>query len=191
MQLPWDEHFAEIVLPAWQAYLNSESALTAATQSNDFIDRVRARYTALREAGAASFYLHHFGEIVLRARPEWLPAGIKGPGQLRQWLGSYCTALRTDKPMNDVDLLADVADALKHAVLTRHPEKRLVSANDAVLVSESGYGGGSYGEGKFGGVEQVLVLSVTGQRALSGVLQNVVDAWRRAASQELPPIGAI
>jgi hypothetical protein len=179
------------VVPAWRAYLVSETALTAALDSDNFVARVRARYTALREAGAATFYLHHFGEIVLRARPEWLPEEIKGLGQLRQWLAPNCTALRSEKLVNDVDLLADVADALKHAVLTRNPEKRLVSANDAVLVSEAGYGGGPYGEGKFGGAEQVLVLSVTGQRALSGVLQNVVDAWRRAAGQELPPIGEV
>lgn len=36
MQLPWDEHFHEIVIPAWQAYLRSETRLTeAANARND------------------------------------------------------------------------------------------------------------------------------------------------------------
>lgn len=189
MQLPWDEHFFEIVLPAWQAYLASESELTASVISGDEAAARRARYRALREAGSASFYLHHFAEIVLRARPHWLPAGVEDLRNLRQWLAGHCTALRTDQRVDDVRLLGDVADALKHAVLTRDPDKRLVEANDAVLLTGTGYGEGPFGEGKYGGAEQVMILSKVGRRALSGVLQNVVDAWRRGAGIDLPPIG--
>lgn len=189
MQLPWDEHFYEIVLPAWQAYLASESDLTAAVNADDEAAAVRARYRALREGGSASFYLHHFAEIVLRAGPHWLPGEAKDLRRLREWLGRHCTALRTDQRLDDVRLLGDVADALKHAVLTRNPQDRLVEANDAVLLTETGFGGGGYGEGKFGGAEQVIILSRAGRRALSGVLQNVVDAWRRGAGIDLPPIG--
>ncbi len=189
MQLPWDEHLFEIVLPAWQAYLRSEVDLTSALMSGDDVASSRARYRALREAGSASFYLHHFAEIVLRARPNWLPDEASDLGKLRQWVSRHCTALRTEHPTSDVQLLGDVADALKHAVLTKNPEKRLVAANEAILVCETGYGGGQYGEGKFGGTEQVIVLSTVGRRALSGVLQNVVDAWRRAAGMNIPDIG--
>jgi len=189
MQLPWDEHFFEIVLPAWQAYQWAEDELTAAIRADDAPACSRARYRALREAGAASFYLHHFAEIVLRARPQWLPTEISDVRGIRTWLSARCTALREEAPINDVELLGDVADALKHAILTRDPERRLISSNDAVLVVEGGYGGGAYSEGKFGGAEQVLILSKTGERALSAVLQNVVDAWRRAAGLALPAIG--
>lgn len=189
MQLPWNEHLFEIVLPAWQAYLTSESELTAAVISDDEAAAVRARYRALREGGAASFYLHHFAEIVLRARPHWLPAEVENLRNLRQWLADHCTALRTDQQVDDVRLLGDVADALKHAVLTRDLDNRLVEANDAVLLTGTGYGDGPFGEGKFGGAEQVIILSKVGRRALSGVLQNVVDAWRRGTGIDLPPIG--
>jgi hypothetical protein len=73
MQLPWDEHFKEIVIPAWQAYLNAEQRLTEvnATSTEQLIRR--SGYDALREGGAASVYIHHFAEIVLRAQPDWLP----------------------------------------------------------------------------------------------------------------------
>lgn len=189
MQLPWDEHFCEIVLPAWQAYLASEQQLSEAFRSGSSAASSSARYRALREGGSASFYLHHFADIVLRARPHWLPGEATDLRKVRQWVSSHCTALRSDKPIADVELLGDVADALKHGILTRNADERQVAANEAVLVAADGYGGGSYGEGKFGGAEQVLILSKSGQRALSGVLQNVVDAWRRAAQLEIPEIG--
>jgi hypothetical protein len=37
-----------------------------------------------------------------------------------------------------------------------------------------------YGEGNFGGLDQVIVLTDSGanKRALSAILQNVVDMWR-------------
>lgn len=190
MQLPWDEHFYEIVIPAWQNYLAAEQRLTEASISKDDARIVRAKYDALREAGAASFYLHHFGEIVLRARPTWLPDDITKPGQVMAWLAGFCTMLRTERQVGDVSLLGDVADALKHAILTQRLDMREVSANEAVLAVKRGFGELNFGEGKFGGVEQVLVLANSGGRALSSILQNVIDAWRKAAGIRLPPIGA-
>lgn len=189
MQLPWDEHFFEIVIPAWQAYLAAEVELTRALGAGDEGAASQARYAALREAGAACFYVHHYAEIVLRARPYWLPPEITELGPLRVWLSGHCTGLRTDAATEDIRLLHDVADALKHAVLTHNPERRMVAANEAVLVSSSPYGVGRYGEGKFSGTEQILVISRDGQRALSAVLQNVIDAWRRVANIGLPAIG--
>lgn len=46
-----------------------------------------------------------------------------------------------------------------------------------------------WGEGKYGGAEQVIVTTRDGaKRALSSVLQNVFDAWMRLLGQPLPPI---
>jgi hypothetical protein len=189
MQLPWDEHFREIVIPAWQAYRVAEQRLTEAVQAKDTSRIDRARYDALREAGAAVFYAHHFADVVLRARPRWLPREFKSLGEVRDWVATHCSMLRTAEPVSDVSLLGDVADALKHAILTRNLAEREVEENDAVLVVRSGYGQGRYGEGKYGGMEQVLVLAKSGTRALSSILQNVIDAWRRASGIELPTIG--
>jgi hypothetical protein len=98
--------------------------------------------------------------------------------------------LRTSNNVTDVSLLGDVADALKHAILTQRLNMRDISQNDAVLVAGRGYGEGRYGEGKFGGMDQVLILANSGTRCLSSVLQNVIDAWRRAAGFSLPEIGS-
>ena len=183
------EHFREIVIPSWQAYLGAERRLSDAIAARDDDLIRRARYDALREGGAASFYLHHFAEIVARAEPPWLPAGTVTAEQIWLWVGRQCLMLRTAEPVADVALLGDVADALKHAILTRRLLRREVQENDEVLAIGSGYGELRYGEGKFGGVDQVLVLAKSGKRALSSILQNVIDAWRRAAGIGLPAIG--
>ncbi len=188
MQLPWNEHFFEIVIPAWQGYLLAEKRLSAAIIKQES-DPVRCGYDALREGGAAAIWVHHFAEIVLRARPVWLPKDIQTPKEIYEWLSAFCTYLRTERPANDVRLLWNVADALKHAVLTRTPPEHLhISGNEAVLVLSNVYGSGNFGEGKYGGVLEVTILTNDGRRALSGVLQNVIDAWRIAARLPMPPI---
>jgi len=190
MQLPWDEHFYEIVIPAWQAYHAAEGRLTDAIKAKNEEAAKRAGYDALREGGAATIYVHHFADVVIRARPDWLPDDHRSLGALRRWLGEHCTMLRTDRAVPDVELCGDVADALKHAILTRNLDVRQIRENDAVLALSTGYGELTFGEGKYGGTQQVVVLANAGMRALSSVLQNVIDAWRRAADLELPAVGA-
>jgi hypothetical protein len=189
VQLPWDEHFYEIVISAWQAYLAAETRLTDAINSGNQEASRRAGYDALREGGAATIYLHHFAEVVIRVRPGWIPPEIGSARELWPWVSGHCTMLRTDRHVADVELCGDVADALKHAILTRNLDARQIRENDAVLALGTGYGELSYGEGKYGGAQQVLVLANSGTRALSSVLQNVVDAWRRAAGLALPELG--
>jgi hypothetical protein len=189
VQLPWDEHLYEIVIPAWQAYLTAEHRLTDAIHSENEGATKRAGYDALREGGAATIYLHHFAEIVMRARPDWLQEDIGSARELWRWVSGHCTMLRTDRHVADVELCGDVADALKHAILTRNVDVRQIRENDAVLALGTGYGELSYGEGKSGGMQQVIILANSGTRALSSVLQNVIDAWRRSAGLALPALG--
>jgi len=189
MQLDWDDHFREIVVPAWQSYRASERRLSEAAASKDPLIIDSARYETLREGGAACFYLHHFADIVLRAGPDWLPQNVTKIQPLLDWVAKDCTYLRSDKLCDDVNLLRDVAESLKHAILTRYLHERQVSGNEAVLVAGTGYGELPYGEGKYGGTLQTVILTTKGPRALSAVLQNVVDAWRRVSDQDLPEIG--
>ena len=189
MQLPWDEHFYEIVIPAWQAYLGAETRLTEAINSQNEEASKRAGYDALREGGAATIYLHHFAEVVMRARPSWLPGQIRSAGPLRGWVSDNCTMPRTDQRVADVELCGNVAHALKHAILTRNVDARQIRENDAVLALGTGFGELSFGEGKYGGTQQVIVLANSGTRALSSVPQNVIDAWRRSVGLPLPALG--
>lgn len=98
---------------------------------------------------------------------------------------AHCVHLRQQMPAADVELLRDVADAFKHFKLDR-PSTRVAGA-DAVVTCRSGYGKLGFGEGKYGGGYQVVVADVAGkERALTSVLQNVVDAWRETLGLELP-----
>jgi hypothetical protein len=52
-----------------------------------------------------------------------------------------------------------------------------------------GFGQMRFGEGKFDGVEQVVITKKDGDmRALTSVLQNVFDAWMTLLGQPLSPI---
>lgn len=187
MQLGWEQHFIEIVIPAWQAYLHAEDQLTRAIVDGGDVDR--ARFDALRGGGAAVFYLHHFADIVAAERPAFLPDDVRSVAEVQQWLAANCRMLRTDADSLDVSLLGDIADALKHSHLTRRLDERDVATRDAVVVVGSGFGTLGYGEGKYGGIDQVLILANSGTRPLTSILQNVIDAWRTAMGWYLPEIG--
>ena len=59
----------------------------------------------------------------------------------------------------------------------------------SITTSYGGSGELRYGEGKYGGAEQIIVTRITGERrALSSILQNVFDAWMNYLKQPLPPI---
>jgi len=99
-----------------------------------------------------------------------------------------CVFLRTNQPVSDVGLLRDVADAFKHHRPDRSSARILVSTD--VVPIGSGWGQMRWGEGKYGGVEQVIISTKDGdKRALSSVLQNVFDAWMTLLRQPLSPIG--
>lgn len=75
----------------------------------------------------------------------------------------------------------------------RHFAGVVLPALHEYLETERGLTGYSllhFSEGKYGGIEQVVVTRKDGrQRALSSVLQNATDAWRRRLGRPLPPIG--
>jgi hypothetical protein len=89
--------------------------------------------------------------------------------------------------VDDVALLRDVADAFKHHKLDR--PNATVAGAEAIIMTGTGWGKLRYGEGKWGGTEQVIVERKSGdQRALSSVLQNGHDAWLTLLGEPLPPI---
>ena len=55
----------------------------------------------------------------------------------------------------------------------------------------SGWGEMHWGEGNYGDLDQVIVLTDNGtkKRALSVILQNVIDMWRRAMGLAIEPFG--
>lgn len=168
MQLDAREHFREIVAAAIGEYVEAEAELSAATAAADG-DRIqKTRFRALRLGGAAAIYLHHFADIVAKRPSEGLPDFESSVAKVREFLQA--------KGADDLVILGDAADALKHAVLTYRLPRQVEEAGQ-VLVVRRGYGVGRYGEGKFGGGEQVWILARSGQRPLTSVLRGVSTVW--------------
>jgi hypothetical protein len=139
-------------------------------------------------ARQAAFELHNMADFVL-ANPVAPTTGLQDLGALRAAVQSHLIFLREPRAphVDDVALLRDVADAFKHHRLDR--PSATVSGSEAVIMTGTGWGKLRYGEGKWGGVEQVVVERKSGeQRALSSVTQNVSDAWMTLLGQPLPPI---
>jgi hypothetical protein len=129
--------------------------------------------------------LHHLSDFVIKelSPPTLELAKIE---DVRRAVDAKCVFFRTTKPVADVWLLRDVADAFKHH---RPDRTTTVMVSTDVVPIGSGWGQLRLGEGKFGGAEQVIVTKKDGdKRALSSVLQDVFDAWMRLLGQPLPPI---
>lgn len=169
MQFEAGIHFNEIIYPAIDDYLAAEDALTAATVSGEGLEA--AKYKALRLGAAAAISLHHFSDVLAHRPPENLPDFEGDVGIVRTWLAGFGT--------NEIGILRDTADALKHAVLDPN-RQRDVQHSGLVLTTQRGYGMGHFGEGKFSGVEEVWILANSGMRPLTAVLKSVRDAWLAA-----------
>ena len=95
---------------------------------------------------------------------------------------------RTTNPATDLSVLGAVVDAYKHFHLTS--SSRAVKTVGATIVVATGWGELGWGEGKYGGVDQVIVqLNDGSKRALSSILQNVIDMWRRVMGVPLKDYG--
>lgn len=187
-----EDRLDHLLTPAFLAYLAAESELSAAhRRGDDEAGLDAARRKAVLTSRQAASELHQFADAVAEARPPWLPADVKGPRGVQAYVqAQHCRFLRGD-PCDDMDLLHDLQDAMKHVELDpkRRPRPPQVTTDKATRVAGVGFGVSRFGEGKFGGAEQVIVTLVDGQnRAVSSIFQNAIDTWRSALGRPLPPI---
>jgi hypothetical protein len=175
----YDQYFDRYVVPSFRHYVEAEARLSNAVESGDQSKIEAARDEVMLSAMNAVVPAHHLSDVIIKERPAWLPSHINSLANLRQWAQTtHCKMLR-GSPIDDLDLLGDVADAFKHHTLThgRRIPRRITSAK-ATITTATGYGQMHFGEGKYGGAEQVIVQTSLGKRALSSILQNIVDMWR-------------
>ncbi|MEZ5849996.1 MAG: hypothetical protein R3D68_04990 [Hyphomicrobiaceae bacterium] len=188
-----DDYFATFVVRNFRAFIAAERSLVAAVKSGDSALLHDARAAALVAGMNAAVPAYHFADVAATDRPAWVPnsigSGRDAVSRLRQHVEPMCRMLRSPYPIRDLTLLGDVVDAYKHAEL--RDRTRLVSSSKAAVVIGSGWGEMHYGKGNYGGLDQVIIETnnFTEKRALSAILQNVVDMWRTAMSHPLPPIG--
>lgn len=178
-----DDHFEDIVLPALREYVEAERRLTGAVTAGVPSEIEAARKLAMRRARTGSIELHQLADYAAN-----LASPPSNAGLIRATVQQSCVFLRQSASIDDVDLLRDVAEAFKHHTLDR--KTAAVTGANAMIASATGYSMLHFGEGKFGGTEQVVVTRRDGkQRAMSSILQNATDAWRKHLGRSLPPIG--
>ena len=177
---PTKDFFDLIVEPAIDEYLDAECALTAAEGAGDPAGLEAARALALRRARTAAIELHQFADRVMTNGPAWAPTGTIT--HLRDWLRTNHGRQINGQPVEDFDLLHDVADAFKHAQLTRD-WPWLVQDDKVVVSSATGFGELGWGEATWSGVQAITIEKTDGKkRAMSLMLSTVRDAWRSAMS---------
>jgi hypothetical protein len=178
------DHIDTVVRPALRNYSAAEATFTAA---HDGAGVDEALNQVMLTARQAANELHHLADFVFNNPPPG--SSFADLGAVRATVQSHVIFLREPAapPFDDVALLRDVADAFKHYKLDR--PSATVSGADAIVTLGTGWGKLRWGEGKWGGIEQVIVERKDGdQRALSSILQNVFDAWLKLLGQPLPPI---
>lgn len=182
-------YFEVFVVQNFRAYLAAEAALTEAFKIGNAGELEKHRRAALIAAMNVCVPAYHFADAIFAARPAWMSFTLTDLATLRQDVEKqHCQMLRTGTAATDLVILGAVVDAFKHFELRNH--SRPVTAIDATLTVATGWGELGWGEGKYGGVDQVIVeLNDGKKRALSSILQNVIDMWRRAMNAQLEDFG--
>ncbi|SNT32867.1 hypothetical protein SAMN05216374_3209 [Tardiphaga sp. OK246] len=181
-------HMGMTVRPALRAYIAAEQGYTHAqiAVTRLPVDVETERADAMRTARTAAMELHHLCDVA--AHDQTL--ALADPASVRTAVQSRVLFLREPKaPVpDDFQLLRDVVEAFKHFKIDR-PRATVTSADDMATIG-TGWGVARYGEGKYGGIDQVMVTRKAGdKRALSSILQNVHDAWTTLLGEPLLKIG--
>jgi hypothetical protein len=180
------DHMNGTIRPALRSFVVADAAFMNAQKAGAGVEE--ARQAVMLATRQAAIELHHFSDFVLNNPSAPLPAFADLPA-IRAVVQDKLIFLREPKApsVDDVRLLHDVADAFKHHKLDR--KNATVDGAEAIVMTGTGWGKLRWGEGKWGGAEQVIVERKSGDlRALSSVLQNVFDAWMTVLGQPLPPI---
>jgi hypothetical protein len=177
------EFFDKHVLLNLEAYEVSEAGLSSVAMSlpetsPEFKAATdRAMVAAMNVATPA----HQLADHIFHQHHMATPGVVYGTNNVQEYRDyletKKCVYVGPGTPVRDLSLLGCVADAYKHSDL-RDKNRPVTSANATVVIA-TGYGQLPYGEGKYGGVAQVIVRLNDGkERALSKILQNVIEMWR-------------
>lgn len=178
----------DTVRPALRAYMAAEEGYTLAqiAVTRLPVDVETERANAMRAARTAAMELHHLCDVAEHD----VSVGLADIAAVRAAVQTHVLFLRErEAPIpDDVALLRDVAEAFKHFKINR--ANATITEAAAMATISTGWGAARYGEGKYGGIDQVMVTRKDGdKRALSSILQNVFDAWLTMLGKPLPPIG--
>jgi hypothetical protein len=106
-----------IIRSALRAYLAAERDLNGANEAGDPAEIAAAKEKVDLAARQAVDLLHHFADFVCKEPDPSLPV-FKKPEDVRNVIRPLCVFGRSGPPIDDVNLLMDVADAFSITVQT-------------------------------------------------------------------------
>ncbi len=161
--LALENHWAEMVLASVREFHDAEDRATRSESQADV-------YLALRRGMTAAIFLHHFAEVAINR-----DGALKGVdlGVVYDELGARTRAADNSVRPNDWRILKNVADAIKHAELTKGKIVH-VARNGRVIEWTHDHNNHPL----------ICVPTDTGPRSLRELLQNICETW--SAWQGLP-----
>lgn len=187
-----ESHFEDIVVRAWRNYLKAETDLNHVRSNGDESAILEATKELVLTARTACIELHQFADTIATQsedRPRWLPADVQKAGGVRRAISEHCRMLGRAVPSADLEILHDIADAFKHSVLTRAPKGRdhWVRSSKCHIIVSSRWDEAVWDQARWDEIDHLVIVLETGdRRSLTGILQNVIDAWSSLLRQELP-----
>ena len=180
MILDCKTHFKKIILASLDEFLDVEKKYVQLQNNRGALEEIeKVKFEVIRRARSAAIELHHFSELVLATQPNLIldTSDTQSLNTLKSKLKVlHCQMKPQSNSIQEIDLLCDVADAFKHFELRK--DDRTIKNSDDVQLIYIAWGNGVYGEGYYGGFNQVIVKSRSfSVRVLSSVLKKIAQTW--------------
>ncbi|TWB45561.1 hypothetical protein FBZ98_11531 [Rhizobium sp. ERR 922] len=166
-------HWERIILASVREFLGAEDLAAALETGHDAGAARNAAYEALRRSMVATIFLHHFAEVAANRQH---PA-LHGLGKLAIYKELAARTLAPDQSPrpDDVKILGEVADAIKHGELNANHIRHV--ARNGRVIEWTHEAASLFAEGSANGAPQIIVATAAGSRSLRAVLHKVSTTW--------------
>ncbi|GAB1584073.1 hypothetical protein [Phyllobacterium phragmitis] len=171
--LALNTHWQRLVLTSVREFIQREVVLIDLYNGLNADATQDASYETLRTAMTAALFLHHFAEVAF-ARGALAHIQAKNKHALFSAVGGWPIAADGTNRPDDVKILGEVADAIKHGVLTAN---HIIHVSKHGRVIEISHAKPLFGEGRQDGSPQVAISTTAGVRSFRAIVENVCRGW--------------
>ncbi|RWB32017.1 MAG: hypothetical protein EOQ42_14775 [Mesorhizobium sp.] len=172
-ELALDTHWRRLVLTSVREFMHWEVILVDLYKGPDAGAAQDASYETLRTAMTAALFLHHFAEVAF-ARGALAHIQANSKQALFNAVGGWPIAADGTNRPDDVKILGEVADAIKHGVLTA---SHIIHVPKNGRVIEISHTQPLFSEGRQDGSPQVVISTAAGVRSFRAIVENVCRGW--------------
>ena len=172
-ELALSTHWQRLVLTSIREFIQWEAALIDLYNGQDADAVQAASYETLRTAMAAALFLHHFTEVAF-ARGALTHIHANNKRALFNAVGGWPIAVNGTNRPDDMKILGEVADAVKHGVLNAN---HIIHVPKNGRVIEISHAQPLFGEGHQDDKPQVIISTAAGARSFRAVVENVCRGW--------------